>query len=414
MVVTTPPPLRDSDHTAEGGVIDDARNRQRRHRRIGAALLAAALVIGALIAGLVGGGGGSNPARLGRTHPSSATPGTHALGRSSSAPAAPFPGVAGFGLLAPRVGWVINTPHLYLTRDAWRSRDGLALDSGHKVGFTGWSSSAGPDQLALSYANDDLTIPAWASAKTWDARVRAGIAVTADAGRTWSTHRFVSRVSPGAVSFLNSRVGFALGYRPAAHHDPWPGLYETRNGARTWTRIARRVPVRGALSFGSARDGLAGGFALDSGLADAVVYRTGDGGRTWIRTPLCGMANGFNCEVPHLFPSGRGVVLALTDPAQPGRTRVVVYTTRNNGVSWTPHTLPDTSRLSSNVFYVPFAAPNARDLFAWVSPFLYVSQDGGTAWSRHAEPELVPAGALSVSGPPFSDIAFANRNYGWY
>ena len=95
---------------------------------------------------------------------------------------------------------------------------------------------------------------------------------------------------------------------------------------------------------------------------------------------------------------------------QPGATQVAVYTTRNDGVSWTRHVLPDTPPLTSAPGYVPFSAPSAEDLFALVGTDLYASTDGGVSWSRHREPALAPFGTAGIPGT----LAFADASHGWY
>ena len=303
---------------------------------------------------------------------------------------------------------------MYLTRNGGRSWVSLSPKTLGSQDM-GWTSSPGARELAISFADggqNALIIPKWASAARWvKQHVHGHIVISTDAGRTWSSEPFVPGKSPGAISFLNGRRGFVLGFTAASHHDPRASLYETRDGARTWTRVAA-VPFTGMLSFANARYGLGGGQQPGAGLVDgAAIYRTSDGGRSWKRTPLCGM-HGPACGSPYLFPSGRGVVLATagTQQSDGAPTRVEVYTTRNNGVSWTKHILPDTPRLTSDQEYIPFSAPDANDLFAWVTPYLYASHDGGRSWSRYAEPVLNPLGLQ----PVFTNIAFANARYGWY
>jgi photosystem II stability/assembly factor-like uncharacterized protein len=62
---------------------------------------------------------------------------------------------------------------------------------------------------------------------------------------------------------------------------------------------------------------------------------------------------------------------------------------------------------------VPFAAPNANDLFVWLSPYLYASTNGGITWSRHEERTLVPAG-IGSNAQNLSNMDFISGRYGWY
>lgn len=413
MVVTAPPPpLPDSDHDVDGGVIEDARARQRRHHRLWRALIAP-FAIGALIAGLVDGGGGSTAPQHSQGLASNAAPGGH--GSSSRAPAfvAPIPELGEFGLLAPRVGWLVDSGVVYLTRDGGRSWTHRGLSALGARNAQLWSSSRSPGEIAFSLADGgqaQLTIPKGASAADWAARhVRGHVALTTNIGGSWSSHPFVSDISPAALSFPNGRVGFALAYTAAAHHDPRASLYQTRSGGRTWARVAP-VPFQGLLSFADARDGLGGGWSVGAGLVDgAAIYRTNSGGRTWARTSLCRPAVVYSCEAPILLSGGHGVVPVIAHNRQTGMNQVEIFTTRDDGATWTRHTLPNTPKLGDNT-YIPLSAPNAKDLFAWVSPYLYASTNGGVSWSRHAIPMLT-AGTPS---PLFSDIAFANSSYGWY
>ena len=410
MTVTAPSPGPESADPLEGGVIEDARRRQRRHRLGGSALIAGALVAAGGLIGVAGGGGGSaaRPGAGGRQ----ARPAAGLREHAQTAITRPA-GVDQLGLLAPGVGWVDSGQATYLTRNGGRSWSRVkAIGAGAELAG---ASTSGPGQVIFALADGAQSqhscgqncASETTAAPGSSTSQRGQVVLTNDAGRSWSSDPFPSRAVPGAVSFPNTQDGFAIAYRPTAHRDPRPSLYATRDGARTWSRVSV-PPFQGSLSFANARDGLGGGFTLGGGLVDSgAIYRTSDGGRSWVRTSLCRPASVYACEAPYLFASGRGVVAVVAHYGQAGAGSVEVYTTRNYGVSWHRHLLPHTPALSNQPAYIPFAAPNPEDLFAWVSPYLYTSTDGGRTWSRHAATSLV------VPGVPGS-LAFANASYGWY
>jgi photosystem II stability/assembly factor-like uncharacterized protein len=437
MAVQTPPRPATPDREIDAGVIEDARRRQRRQRAAGAAVVGA-LAAGAIIFAAVGGGGGSGALQSGHGHGSSG--GAATQNSSRGVPAVPgLPdGVDHFGLLTPRVGWVTGQYGVYMTRDGGRTwaKPQLKALAGELAGFAlAGSSSPNGRALMLSFNDSDsvttqrstsgstavkaVTVSSVSSASAnrtcadhSDATAPNGgltlgqIAVSTDGGRTWTSHPFPACEAPASISFVNNRVGFVLAHGTAP--GPTRSLYQTSDGASSWTRVAK-LPFEGLISFANAKDGLGGGWSIGAGLVDsAAIYRTSNGGRSWARTPLC-RPTGYTCEAPHLFASGRGVVLVSTQKPQTNLTTVDVYTTRDNGRRWAPHTLPDTPALTNSITYIPFSAPNANDLFAWVSPYLYRSTNGGISWSRSTEHQLVVPAATN-----FSDLAFVNATYGWY
>ena len=122
-----------------------------------------------------------------------------------------------------------------------------------------------------------------------------GLAVTSDGGTTWAI-----RSLPGAnaVDFINSSEGWAVSFLGNDQDQAEFGLYQTSDGAKTWTQIHTTSP----LSLGSARywgtKGLdAGAWGLDfvdskngfwticSGppgpCMGGGLFKTADAGRTW-------------------------------------------------------------------------------------------------------------------------------------
>jgi photosystem II stability/assembly factor-like uncharacterized protein len=122
-----------------------------------------------------------------------------------------------------------------------------------------------------------------------------GVAVTSDGGATW-----IKRSLPGAnfVDFINPAEGWAVGFLGNDQDQAEFGLYQTSDGAQSWTAIHTTSP----LSLGSARywgtKGLdAGSWGLD--FVDSMngfwticggppgpcmgdgLFKTTDGGHTW-------------------------------------------------------------------------------------------------------------------------------------
>lgn len=416
MAVQIPPapPTPDSDTDIEAGVIEDARARQRKQKRAGG-LLAAALLAGIAALAIGSGGGGGHPGT--GQHSDGLTPAPGAShGYSDATPVvSAAPGYEDeMGLLAPGVGWVANYTGLYLTRDSgrrWHALRTHALPGNATADVT--ASTPSSPALMLSAINRGSV---YARCATPDASTSTSAALplgstllSSDSGLRWRTSSLPKCLTPTSLSFVNARDGFLFGHYN--HYGfPAPALYMTTSAGRKWKRVGR-PPFEGTVSFANARDGLGGGVTMGAGPVDSAdIDRTSDGGRSWTRTSLCRPATVFDCEAPSLFRSGRGVVLVTKFAGQPGRSVVEVYTTRNFGVSWSAHVLPGTPPLVDSGTWVPFSAPNQNDLFAWISPYLYRSTDGGLTWSRAAEPMLAPTGAQQN----LSNMDFASSEYGWY
>jgi photosystem II stability/assembly factor-like uncharacterized protein len=180
----------------------------------------------------------------------------------------------------------------------------------------------------------------------------------------------------------------------AALGDPWKdstarGVYVTNDGGRTWAKTLFVGPASGAADLAwnekAPRTVFAAiwqfrrepWIATSGGPADGL-YRSRDGGRTWSKIQ------------GHGFPTdtlGRiGVAVAPSDPR-----RVYAVVQSKQGTVWRSDDRGDTwRRVSSDTrpeqrpFYFSHLAvdPNKRDRVVAVSMYLTVSKDGGRTWKH--------------------------------
>lgn len=178
----------------------------------------------------------------------------------------------------------------------------------------------------------------------------ASIVVTRDGGRTWSTQLQVDGPAPRLfVSFIDSRIGFALDREVAACGGSWCwlyGLYRTGDSGQTWNKILPtpadisnawwsprgRFTTLGTPTFTSAMVGwipiTRESDATQDGSKSGVLV-TSDGGRSWKRTPSESADWG---EVSDLAAQGS---TAWIVGQRAGKQESFVTRTGDRGQTWT-------------------------------------------------------------------------------
>jgi photosystem II stability/assembly factor-like uncharacterized protein len=411
MAVETPLPPLAPDQEIEAGVIEDARARQRRHRGIAAALIVAAALAAGVILGFTGGGGGSRAGRHSGGRGSGAGAAGHA---SDQVPAAASlrlpPNIGQFGLIAPRVGWAVNGVGFYITRDGGHRWSSVKVPnlSGDILAELYTTASPAADALVLSFSSGTSTYDRTCPGAPGPAIGAGALAVSTDSGRSWRAASLPACRLASSLSFLDPEVGFAL-----AHESPTrQAVYGTTDGARSWHRRGT-IPMRnsnGSIAFASQSDGWAVRFTSATGASlRGTLYRTTDGGRTWTPSDICPGTPVRSittiCQTPRFFGT-TGVMPAVAANSTTRTDRLLLYTTKNAGRTWSAHPVPVGQALKWYIIHgqpIPFSAPNARDLFVFLSGALYTSVDGGRTWSRLPEPHL--------SG--YAVLDFASAEYGW-
>jgi hypothetical protein len=151
-------------------------------------------------------------------------------------------------------------------------------------------------------------------------------------GEQWSSARVSLQVEEGdeldgfvSLDFANGPTGWLLAGLSSTPNSSRARLFRTRDGGATWIEMAR-PPIAGALRFVSDADGwLVGG----AGRQDLFV--THDGGLSWHRDPLTSLTRGLRFRVPIFEDAVHGKVIA-EDPGPYGRT--LVFSTEDGGRSW--------------------------------------------------------------------------------
>ena len=232
-----------------------------------------------------------------------------------------------------------------------------------------------------------------------------GLWASSDGGSEWRT---ITPPVPGAVNGHVVQVQFAdatHGWVSAVGNPNLRQLFRTADGGRTWIERKGCAPCGGTLSFLD-RDT---GFSLVLG----SLFRTNDGGETWRgvgRAPFQGWIEftsardgwGVGWQRPALYRTGDGgrtwtrVVRGRATLPQHGAVAVPGFVL----VDGVRRPLPAHVRDETPVF----AASSPGDFVFWARGRLWRSSDAGRSWQR-----------IRSNVPPRSvwDIRFASRDDGW-
>lgn len=251
--------------------------------------------------------------------------------------------------------------------------------------------------------------------------------MTTDGGRAW-------QAQPGprveALAVADGEV-----YRVSYHHAGCPGpchpaLQEAKAGATSWRTLIAHLayPDRSgqAQIVASGSDLLVALYGSQAGpvSAQAVVYRSADGGASWRRMadPCSGRGPGGAAveeDLTRLAAARGGFVAGLCSPHVHPRTGAFVVASADGGASWrTAGALPNTPN-----------APNAGglNLLAAASPAvlavstgatggsgsvnarLLISSDGGRHWGAAADDaQQIPPGGVPAW------LGFQTPQAGWW
>jgi hypothetical protein len=205
--------------------------------------------------------------------------------------------------------------------------------------------------------------------------------------------------------------GFVMSGEPSGMQRHAVSLYQTSDGGATWTLKYANDPsqpnnslpfsgIKSGMAFRDTMRGWAGGEIPTSGFV--YLYRTDDGGVSWSHQSLplpAGYEMAAMVTTAPKFFGANEAVLPVWMGLDVGQRHLYLYVTQDGGSTWTR-----SAGFAGNARQTDFAS--IRDAFSWdEAGFLYVTHDSGASWSQ-----VTP----NVSfGEGIRDMDFVSATTGW-
>ena len=287
-------------------------------------------------------------------------------------------GGATWTVVAEHVGDMLGAVHVR-GETAWVAGDDGVLAVTHDAGATWTELSKG---VRVPFGNASFV----SSTRGWVCGYGGAVLRTVDGGATWAKLRTGTSKNLGDVDFVTAKVGWIVGA---------DGLIRrTADGGAHWT--AQRSRMSGGLISVDFVDKLHGWAAGQAG----AVLRTKDGGKKWtrLRTHV-----GWNLAAVQFVSArvgwvvGDQGVLRTTDGGAHWRV------SRPSILKWGPSQLFGLSFVSSKVGWVCGVSPAGVDRLGIV----YRTDDGGKTWTQQG-----PRPTGSVPEQIVFGVSFADRYHG--
>ncbi len=232
--------------------------------------------------------------------------------------------VQGFHLVSADEGWLLLNQQLYWTASGGQTWKVITPSN---LGSSGLRAAFFLDTRRGWLVSTNLSgDPSTGSGQVFT------LSRTLDAGATWQTRPLaLFEASESALAaavylhWIDAQTGWLVVRRATSSSFSIGALFKTTDGGDSWTRLT--LPIGEPVYFATDEMGWTAG-----GAAGNQLYRTRDGGRTWVQQSVGAQ---HAVPLPPKFENPRDGVLPVVVTSG-NESRLELYRTRDGGESWTP------------------------------------------------------------------------------